>query len=172
VEYLAKPNLTEKLMRDDDFIVSQTDTKGLITYCNRTFQNFAGYSENKLLGAPHNIIRHPDMPRGLFKLVWEKLNRAEEVMAYIKNMAADGSYYWTFATMTPSYNSDGQISGYFSVRVAPKRYAVKTMEEIYGNMALAESRASTSSQPNVSLKVLSQMLAEKGLTYEKFILSL
>ncbi len=168
----VQPTMTEKLMREEDFIVSKTDLKGCISYCNRTFQEFSGYPEHVLLGAPHNIIRHPDMPRGIFKLAWSELAKGHEMLAYVKNMAADGSFYWVFATMTPSYDGSGHIVGYYSVRRAPKPQAVKIMDEIYRRMLNEESRTSRESQADASIKLLNQILAEKGVSYEDFILSL
>ncbi len=78
------PTSVERVMREDDFIVSMTDPKGRITYGNRTFIEFSGYSEAELLGSQHNIIRHPDMPRAVFKLLWDKIQSREECFAYVK----------------------------------------------------------------------------------------
>ncbi len=80
-------------MREDDFIVSKTDLKGRITYCNRIFIEFSGYSEAELLGAQHNIVRHPDMPRGVFQFLWDTLGQKTECFAYVKNMCRDGAFY-------------------------------------------------------------------------------
>ncbi len=80
MKYKVEPTQQERLMRDDDFIVSKTDLKGRITYCNRIFIEFSGYSEQELLGAQHNIIRHPDMPRGVFKFLWDTLDAAKRVL--------------------------------------------------------------------------------------------
>jgi len=172
MKFRAQPNLTEKCMRDEDFIVSKTDLKGRITYCNRIFQEFAGYTEKDLLGAPHNIIRHPDMPRGLFKLIWTELGLGHEIQAYVKNLSADGSYYWVFATMTPSYDAGGRVIGYYSVRRAPDRTAVKTMEEFYRRMLAEEARVPTSAQPDASLTLFNQMLSEQGISYANFMLTI
>jgi len=79
-------------MREDDFIVSKTDLKGRITYGNRIFIEFSGYAESELVGSQHNIIRHPDMPRGVFKFLWDTIQAKEECCAYVKNMAKDGSF--------------------------------------------------------------------------------
>ena len=172
MKYNVQPTLAEKLMRDEDFIVSKTDPKGLITYCNRIFLEFSGYSAKELIGKPHNIIRHPDMPRGLFKFIWDELSQKNETLAYIKNLASDGSFYWVFATITPSYDEHGQVIGYFSVRRAPNRTGVNIMEDIYRRMLAEESRVSTATQPDASLKLMNQILAEKEVSYEDFILSI
>ena len=103
----------ERVMREDDFLVSKTDLKGRITYGNRIFIEFSGYSEAELLGAQHNIVRHPDMPRGVFKFLWDTLQAKQECFAYVKNRSKDGGFYWVFANVTPSYAADGKVDGYF-----------------------------------------------------------
>lgn len=172
MKYSVKATLVEKQMRDEDFIVSKTDLKGRIVYCNRIFEEYSGFSEKDLLGAPHNLIRHPDMPRGVFKLAWDELGKGHEMLAYVKNMAADGSFYWVLATMTPSYNSAGQAIGYYSTRRAPGREAVKTVDALYQHMLAEEARVSTAAQPDASINLLNKILADKGVSYANFILSL
>lgn len=166
-----QPTSQERLMRENDFIVSKTDRKGKITYCNRIFIEFSGYSEQELLGAPHNIIRHPDMPRGVFQLLWDKIGNGQECFAYVKNMAKDGSFYWVLANVTPDFDSNGQITGYFSVRRRPRPEAVRAMEQIYAEMRRQET-GSRHDAPKQSLQWLSALLAEKKTSYEEFVLSL
>jgi PAS domain S-box-containing protein len=110
------PTNEEKVMREGDLIVSKTDIKGRITYGNRTFNEFSGFKENELLGTQHNIIRHPDMPRAVFKLLWDRIQAGQEVFAFVKNICKDGSFYWVLANVTPSYDAQGTLLGYFSVR--------------------------------------------------------
>jgi PAS domain S-box-containing protein len=172
VKSRVQPTQLEKLMREEDFIVSKTDLKGHITYGNRTFIEFCGYPEEVLLNAPHNIIRHPDMPRGIFKFAWNEIERGREVFAYVKNLSADGSFYWVFATMTPSFNKAGQLVGYYSVRRAPKRESVKIIGELYRRMLNEENRVERPMQADASLRLLHQFLAEKGQSYADFILSI
>ncbi len=172
MKYKVEPTTREKLMRENDFIVSKTDPKGRITYGNEVFIEFSGYSESELLGAQHNIIRHPDMPRGVFKFLWDNLAAGKEVFAYVKNMAKDGSYYWVFANVTPDYDGAGNIIGYLSVRRAPKRSAVETMEGLYGLMRAAEEKAGPRDACDASLALLVNVLQEKGLSYEELILAI
>lgn len=87
------PTDNELVMRETDFIVSKTDTKGRLTYGNRIFNEFAGLKESELLGKQHNIIRHSDMPLTVFNLLWQRIQDGKEIFAYVKNMSADGSYY-------------------------------------------------------------------------------
>ena len=166
------PTSHEKLMREDDFIVSKTDLKGRITYGNRIFIEFSGYSEDELLGAQHNIIRHPDMPRGVFKFLWDTLAQGKECFAYVKNLAKDGSFYWVFANVTPSYDEQGRVEGYLSVRRKPKREAVELLAGVYRMMLEAEQKAGARDAMDASLGLLTGILAEKGVSYEEFVLSL
>lgn len=168
----ATPTDREKIMRPDDFIVSKTDLKGIITYGNRTFMEFSGYTEAELLGVQHNVIRHPDMPRGVFRFLWESIGAGKECFAYVKNLAKDGSFYWVFANVTPSWDSQGRVVGYLSVRRAPKRGAVDLLSGIYRRMLEEERRAGPRNACDASLKLLTGVLAEKGVSYEEFVLSL
>jgi PAS domain S-box-containing protein len=167
-----KPTTVEKVMREDDFIVSKTDAKGRITYGNRIFIEYSGYSASELLGAQHNIIRHPDMPRAVFKLLWDTIQARQECFAYVKNMAKDGSFYWVFANVTPSFDADGSLLGYYSVRRKPKASAVKTVAELYRVMLEAEQRAGTRDAIAASTRLLTDLLKEKGAGYDEFVLSL
>jgi PAS domain S-box-containing protein len=166
------PSQNELVMREDDFIVSKTDLKGKITYCNRIFIEFSGYSEEQLLGAQHNIVRHPDMPRGVFKFLWDTISQRQECFAYVKNMSKDGSFYWVMANVTPNIDPQGNIEGYFSVRRKPSREAVSTMTEVYRLMLDEERRAGPRDACAASLAMLTGLLTQKGVSYESFILSL
>jgi PAS domain S-box-containing protein len=159
----------EKPMRENDFIVSKTDLKGRITYGNEIFIEFSGYTEAELLGAQHNIIRHPDMPRGVFRFLWESIAAGNEVFAYVKNMAKDGSFYWVFANVTPDYDAAGNIIGYLSVRRAPKRSALPVVEGLYKAMLEAERNAGAKDACDASLALLTEVLNEKGMSYEELV---
>lgn len=166
------PTTQEKVMREDDFLVSRTDTKGRIVYGNRTFIEFSGYSESELLGTQHNIVRHPDMPRGVFKLLWDTIATQREIFAYVKNMSKDGSFYWVFANVTPSLDLQGQLEGYFSVRRKPKSQAVGVMADIYRQMLEVEHQAGPRDASDASIAWLSSVLQKQGVSYESFILSI
>jgi len=166
------PTSVEKVMREDDFIVSMTDLKGIITYGNRIFIEFSGYSEAELLGSQHNIIRHPDMPRAVFKLLWDKIQNREECFAYVKNMAKDGSFYWVFTNVTPTFDPAGNITGYFSVRRKPKQSGVQTASAVYAAMLEAEKKAGPANAIAAATKVLVDILNEKGLSYEELVLAI
>ena len=159
-------------MRESDFLVSKTDLKGRITYGNRIFIEFSGYSEEELLGAPHNKIRHPDMPRGVFKFLWDTLGQGKECFAYVKNMSKDGGFYWVFANVTPSFNESGEVVGYYSVRRKPKPSVIPVMSDLYRALLEEERRAGSKDACAASLALLGKVLADKGADYESFILSI
>lgn len=173
---MKNPNITptsvEKVMREDDFIVSKTDLKGRIAYGNRIFIEFSGYTEEELVGSQHNIIRHPDMPRGVFKFLWDTIQAKEECNAYVKNMARDGSFYWVIANVTPDFQSDGVVLGYTSVRRKPRAEAVKLISGVYKTMLEIEKNAGAKNGPAASLKYLTDLLAEKRVSYSEFVLSI
>ena len=166
------PIPNEVRLADDEFIVSKTDVKGRITYCNRTFMRIAGYSEQELLHTQHNIVRHPDMPRGAFRLLWQTLEEGREFFGYVKNMSADGSFYWVFANVTPDYDSQGKLKGYFSVRRKPRESAIAIIEPIYREMLVAEQRGGSKNGPDDSNRLLQMKLEALNISYEQFILSL
>ena len=159
-------------MREDDFLVSRTDLKGKLTYGNQIFIEYSGYSEQELLGQQHNIVRHPDMPRGVFKFLWDTLHQQQECFAYVKNMSRDGSFYWVFANVTPSLDAQGRVEGYFSVRRKPKPQALVVVADLYRKMLEEEQRAGTRDACASSLALLTGLLAQKGVSYESFILSI
>ena len=166
------PTSVERVMREDDFIVSMTDLKGRITYGNRIFIEFSGYSEDELIGTQHNIVRHPDMPRAVFKLLWDKIQNREECFAYVKNMSKDGGFYWVFTNVTPVYDPDGSVTGYLSVRRKPKLSGVQTASAVYAAMLEAEKKAGPANAIAASTKVLVDILNEKGLSYDELVLAI
>ena len=172
MKYKIAPTQQERVMREDDFIVSKTDLKGRISYCNRIFIEFSGYTEQELLGAQHNIIRHPDMPRGVFKFLWDTVGQKKEIFAYVKNMSKDGGFYWVLANVTPDMNEQGVVEGYFSVRRKPKREAVSALADVYRLMLEEERRAGPKDACDASIGLLVGLLNQKGVSYESFILSL
>lgn len=166
------PTENEIVMRDDEFIVSKTDVKGRITYVNQVFIDFSGYSEDELIGIQHNVIRHPDMPRGVYKLLWSSIQDGQEIFAYVKNMCKDGSYYWVFANITPSVDVNGATIGYYSVRRKANPRAIPIVVDLYRKMLSAERQAGARDATAASLDLLQQVTNEKGMSYEEFVLSL
>lgn len=162
----------EMVMANDEIIVSKTDLKGRITYGNSTFLKFAGFDEKELIGTQHNVVRHPDMPRGVFKLFWDTLQSGQEIFAFVKNISMDGSYYWVLANVTPSVDEHGQVMGYYSVRRKPNPKALPIVAGLYRDMLAAERSAGTREAIGASQAVLNRHLQNKGQTYEQMVLAL
>lgn len=166
-----QPTQNEITMRDDDFIVSKTDLKGQITYANRIFVEFSGFTQTEIMNKQHNIVRHPEMPRAVFDLLWETIKSGNEFNGYVKNMSKDGSFYWVFANVTPSYNN-GSVIGYYSVRRKVSPQALDAIIPLYKEMLLAEKNAGAKDAIAASMAVLSDKLESLGVDYDQFALSL
>lgn len=166
-------NDQERVLSEHDFIVSKTDLKGRITYGNRIFIDYAGYTEQEFLGKNHNIIRHPDMPKAVFKFLWDRIQAGHEVFAFVKNRCKFGSHYWVYANVTPSYDANGQIIGYYSVRRKPNPQALPTVSAIYRQMLQIEKSAnSVKDGMDQSLAWLVEQLQAKNVGYEAFVSAL
>jgi PAS domain S-box-containing protein len=152
----------------DEMIVSKTDLKGKITYCNEVFLRLSGYTENELLGAPHNILRHPDMPKVIFKHLWETIQKGNEVNAYVVNKTKCGDYYWVFANVTPSFDVNGRLIAYYAVRRKPSKDALNVVKPLYAKLLSAQKSGGIEH----SESVLHQLLNENGVSYEEYILSI
>lgn len=153
---------------DNEFIVSKTDLKGKITYGNALFIKLSGYTEEELLGTPHSILRHPDMPKAVFKLLWDTIAAGNEIFAYVKNLAKDGSYYWVEAQVTPSFDDNGKIIAYHSVRRKPSSQTISLITQVYAQMLSIEAKSGV----EASAKYLFDLLKQKGVSYDEFIFSL
>ena len=121
----------EVILGEQDVLISITDTKGIIQYANKTFCRLAGYQPEELMGKPHNIVRHPDMPKTAFQDLWDVLNSKQVWQGYVKNKTKTGGFYWVKATVFPCINSAGQITGHISVRFKPPREAITRAMEAY-----------------------------------------
>ena len=120
----------EIILGDEQIIVSKTDLKGQITYINQTFLDISGFTEAELIGQPHNIVRHPEMPVEAFADLWRDLKAGRPWVGYVKNRCKNGDYYWVEAHATP-IREGGQVVGYMSVRRKPARQAVEACEAAY-----------------------------------------
>lgn len=167
------PTGVERHFDAGELIVSKTDPKGIITYANDVFLRVSGYAEPDVLGKPHNIIRHPAMPRSVFKLMWDTLQSGQEIFAYVNNLAADGANYWVLAHMTPSYDPSGRHVGYHSSRRVPERDAVKTASALYSSLCAVEARHSrTPDAIAAGTEEFERRLDDLGFTYDRFVWSL
>ena len=124
----------EYVLKDTDFLVSQTDSQGKILFANEDFCKIAGYTLEELLGQPHSIVRHPDMPKAAFKDLWDTVKNGTVWKGYVKNKTKDGGYYWVFATVYPNIAHGDGNSGYMSCRRKPSPMEIKQAEELYKTM--------------------------------------
>lgn len=149
-------------------IISETDKKGIITMANDVFQEVAGYSESELVGANHNIVRHPDMPRAAFNLVWSTIATGKEISAFVINKAKNGDHYWVLATITPT------ADGYRAERSAPNPDTINdTVAPLYKAMRDKEAEMNFSNEGmEASTQILLDVLADKGLSYDELITAL
>lgn len=148
------------------YIVSKTDAKGIIEYGNDYFVEISGYKESELMGKPHNIVRHPDMPKVAFKLMWERISKGDNFVAIVKNMAKDGRYYWVFTEFEPKVDAlSNEIKGYTAFRKAAPQKAVDAITPIYKKLLEIEAEGGV----EASEKYLKGFLEENRTTYDEFI---
>lgn len=168
----VRPSGIESHFGKDEIIVSKTDLKGIITYANEVFARVSGYSEAELLGRPHNIIRHPAMPRCVFKLLWDTIEARQEVFAYVVNLARTGNHYWVLAHVTPTLDQYGRSIGYHSNRRSPSPEAVRVVEPLYRELLAVEQARERRDGMAASTAMLTRLLQDTEQTYDQFIWSL
>ncbi|MDY0029449.1 MAG: PAS domain-containing protein [Pseudobdellovibrionaceae bacterium] len=164
----------EVTFSNDEIIVSKTDLKGLITYTNKTFCTVAGYTERELLGQPHSIIRHAAMPRCVFKLVWERVQQGCEIFGYVVNRTRNNDYYWVLAHITPSFDENTNIVGFHSNRRVPEKRVIEgVISPLYAQLLdIENSTANRKDGMNKAFDTLVNILEQKGIEYDEFILTL
>ncbi|RXJ66236.1 chemotaxis protein [Halarcobacter ebronensis] len=123
MEFNESEFLIETIVPENELIISRTDLRGFITYANETFAQISGYSIDELVGNPHNLVRHPDMPKRVFKQMWETLLKGQKWEGVVKNLRKDRGYYWVHATISGVYK-DGKLIEYKSIRT-PIDYQTK-----------------------------------------------
>ena len=159
----------EKSFEPNELIISRTDQRGTITYCNDVFSKMSGWSKEELLGSNHNILRHPDMPRVAYKLVWDQIKAGKEFYGYVKNLRKNGGFYWVFAYITADINDSGEVVGYTSYRRFAPKLAVTTMEGIYRHLLEVEKKGGI----EAAEVALSDFLTKNGFhSYDQFIVDL
>jgi PAS domain S-box-containing protein len=169
-----QPTNVETYFDADDIIVSKTDLKGRITYANTVFCQISGFTLPELIGAPHSLIRHPDMPRAVFKLLWDAILDRREIFAYVKNMSRKGEFYWVFAHVTPSFSKDGAMTGFHSNRRVPNR---KTLEQIiiplYADVLREEAKHRNGKDALAAgYRYLTDFVVARKMTYDELIFSI
>ena len=157
-------NRLEKLLDiyDKNVIFSRTDLKGRITHASSAFCKISGYTKDELLGQPHSIVRHPDMPKSTFKKIWDKLEAKEKITIEIKNLRKDGSYYWVVAYFEPEYDELGNHIGYFAVRediTVNKEIEELQKEVIFTMGSIAEFRSKETGEHIKRVAKYSRILA-------------
>ncbi len=149
-------------------IMSKTDTRGIIEYANEYFMEISGYEEFELMGQPHNIIRHPDMPKTIFKLMWDSIEKGQNIHAFVKNMAKDGRYYWVLTNFEIKKDAEGNVISYYARRKAAPRNAIYEIDRLYYILKSIENKQDM----QTALNYFIGMLEEKNMTYNQFILSI
>lgn len=163
----------ERTFGSDEIIVSKTDTKGRIIYANEVFLHLAGYAERDIIGQPHSIIRHPAMPRCVFKLLWETIQAGKECFAYVLNRSKNGDHYWVLAHVTPTFDKTGAIVSYHSNRRNPRRDAVAKVTALYDELLAVEARSDDRKLGmEAGFKALVDKLQALGVPYDEFVFAL
>lgn len=161
-----KPTDNEIKLSTKRYIVSKTDPKGIIEYGNDYFVEISGYSEAELLGQPHSIVRHPDMPKVVFKMMWDRIKAGRNIMAVVKNLAKNGSYYWVVTEFEPKIDTiTNEVLSYTAFRKAAPQKAIDAMTPIYQKLLEIEKTGGM----EASEKYLRGFLEENKTTYDEFI---
>ena len=147
------------------FIVSKTDLKGNILFINKNFCEVSGYSEDELIGANHNAVRHPDMPRSIFYLVWSALLAGKEVSGVVKNLSKSGKYYWVIADFSPKKDASGRVTSLTAFRRAAPNKVIEEIDELYSTMRKIEKKHGMEG----ALSYLEAFLEEHQMTYDQFL---
>lgn len=129
----------EEVFFDGRSLISETDTKGIITFVNRKFEEMSGYSKAEVIGVPHSILRHPDMPKAAFAEMWKVIQSGKIWDGYVKNLRKDGKFYWVIVHIVPKFDDAGNIIGYIASRKVPDRIKISQMEKLYKEMCASES---------------------------------
>ncbi len=149
-------------------IMSKTDARGVIEYANDYFMEICGYEEYELMGQPHSIIRHPDMPKVIFSELWKRLNKGENIHAFVKNLAKDGRYYWVLTNFETKYDESGAIISHYARRKAAPGNAIYQIEKLYKTLKSIEDTQGI----EVAERYFSGLLEEKNMNYNEFILEI
>lgn len=167
------PTGVERFFEEDEIIVSKTDTNGRITYVNDVFLKVSSFSEEEILGKPHSCIRHPEMPRAVFKLLWDTIGNGHELFAYVVNLAKNGDHYWVLAHVTPTIGTGGQILGFHSNRRVPDRNSVSAAQSVYRALLQEEQRHSDPRKGlEASYQLFTSLLEKTGKSYSEYVWSI
>lgn len=131
--------INEEVFFDGRSLISETDTKGVVTFVNRKFSEMSGYTKEEVIGQPHSILRHPDMPKAAFSGMWKIIQEGKIWEGYVKNLRKDGKFYWVIVNIVPKKDEAGEIIGYIASRKVPDRNQIKNIEQQYQQMIKEES---------------------------------
>lgn len=160
------PTQKEIKLNPKRYIVSKTNSQGIIEYGNDYFVEVCGYKESELIGKPHSIVRHPDMPKVVFKMMWDRINKRQNIMAVVKNLAKSGDHYWVITEFEPKVDPiTNEIISHTAFRKAAPQKAINTMAPIYAKLIEIEKEGGM----EASEKYLREFLEEKKVTYDDFI---
>jgi PAS domain S-box-containing protein len=164
----------ERRFADSEIIVSKTDPRGRMTYVNDVFMKISDYAEDELIGEPHSMIRHPHMPRSVFKFLWDTIQAGREIFAYVNNRAKNGDNYWVLAHVTPTFDArSNAVVGYHSNRRAPTQAALDKIRPLYQKLYDEEQRhADRKGGLAASERMLMDAVKATGKSYDEFVLSL
>jgi len=164
---VLRPVPTGKQIKLDPkrYIVSKTDVAGRIMYGNEYFTEISGYSERELIGTPHNILRHPEMPKAVFHLMWKRLKNGQNIMAVVKNLAKNGDHYWVTTDFDIKRNQTGEVRHFIAFRQAAPKHVVSVMEPLYETLLLIEKEQGM----YASIDYLHAFLEGKNMDYDQFI---
>lgn len=136
---ITKPDpIDAEVLFDGGVMITETDPAGVITFANRKFREMTGYTQEELIGSPHNINRHPDMPKAGFADMWATVKRGDTWEGYVKNMRKDGKFYWVIVWVSPKYDEAGNLTGYIAGRKVPDRAMVEKMTADYAGLKAQE----------------------------------
>lgn len=131
--------INEEVFFDGRSLISETDTKGIITFVNRKFSEMSGYTKDEAIGQPHNLLRHPDMPKAAFAQMWNAIQDGKIWEGYVKNLRKDGKFYWVIVNIVPKKDASGKIMGYIASRKVPDRTRIQSIEQQYKQMIEEEN---------------------------------
>ncbi|GFD82793.1 PAS domain-containing protein [Tenacibaculum mesophilum] len=156
---------TEIKLNDNAILLSITDTRGVIEYCNEDFVNSCGYEVHELAGSGHNIVRHPDMPKIIFKLMWQRLKEKKNMVAFVKNLAKSGRYYWVMTDFIVKENEKGEVTHYKGIRKAAPKKAINEITPLYKKLLEIEGLKDV----EASEKFLTGFLDAKNTDYDTYV---
>ncbi len=122
-----------EVLYDDLYLLSETDEKGIVSYASDSFLRIANMTRADLIGQPHNVVRHPEMPRAAFKSLWDDVQAKGFWTGYVKNSRKGGGFYWVYATVLRSTDKNGNVK-YVSIRIKPSREDIRKVEELYATL--------------------------------------